>query len=84
MMHRPLNEQKRSLHRTRPVPRQRTMRARSPPRILLPVHNRQAVIRDVEASVLINRSRVRRTGDVERALADQGVVFECQKAGDQR
>lgn len=59
------------------------MRARLAPRILLPVHDRQPIIRDPIPAVLIDRARVRRGGDVERESADQGVVLQRQEAGDE-
>ena len=58
------------------------MRACPPPRIVLSVHNRQAIVRDVEAAVFVDGVCVGRAGDVEGPDTDERVVLQGYQAGD--
>ena len=84
MMHRALNEYKRPIRRTDPLPRNGRMRRRPAPRILLPVDDGQPIVRDAVAAVLVDGVDVRRGGDVEGVAADGFREGEVDQAADER
>ena len=84
MMHTTLDQNHWLLGRARPrlrVLRQRCDRA---PRIRFPADDGEAVVRDVVATEFVDCVDVRRRGDAECVLADQGFVREVEEAGDER
>lgn len=60
------------------------MRTRHPPRILLPIHKRQTIIRDIIAAILINSVRIRRSGDIKSFTTDNCRKGEIYEAGYER
>ena len=84
MVHGAGDEDERLIRRAGPVLRLRRMRRCPSPWVLFPVDERQAVIRDVVPSVLVDHVRVRWGGDVERLPADDLFIREVDEAGDER
>ena len=84
MMHRALDEYKRLLRGAHPVARNGRVRRCSAPGILLAVYDRETVVRDMVAAVLVDGVDVGRGGDVEGFAADGFGEGQVDEAADER
>ena len=84
MVHRAVDEYKRSLRGAHSVARHRRVGSSSAPGILFSVDDGETVIRDMVATVLVRKLEVWRGGDVEGFAADDGGEGEIDEAADER
>ena len=84
MMHRPLNQNKWPLSRTRPIPRNWRMWTGSPPWICLSVYDCETVISDMVAAVFVDSIDVRWACNIEGFAADGFSEGKVDEAGYKR
>ena len=87
-MHRIGNQRKWLVDSIGPIMRRsverRSVGGSRPPRIPLPIDEREPGVRDVETSIFVNRGNVRGGGDVESFATSNGAVFNIDGAGNDR